>query len=170
MTITIDGNLGISSNGTTFLALNDNGYITQPGMPSFKVHVSGSPSVANGALIPWNVATYNSGNHYTLSTTASLSRFTAPVQGTYVFGGMVRHDLNSLYIHLQVQLNGVLNNNNGELPGLASTNNSVGFCAATFSYARYMYPGDYIQFIVNNATGAAATIHPQSYLFGYLAG
>lgn len=164
------GTLSAGVGSTYGTVIDANGKARAPYVPSFKVHVTNSPSVANAGLIPWNVATYNNGNHYTVSTTGSGSYFTAPVQGTYIFGGMVRHDTNSLYLHLQVYLNGIMNNNNGELPGLTSTNNSVGFCAITFAYARYMYPGDYIQFVVNNATGAAAPINPQTYMYGYLAG
>jgi hypothetical protein len=176
MPLVLDGSNGISSNGTNFnIRPTDtgvilNGIATMPSLPTFKVHVSGSPSIANSSLIPWNVATYNGGNHYTVSSTPSLSRFTAPVAGTYVFGGMVRMDINTTYIHLNPLLNGVINANNGELPGLTSTFNGTGFCAASFAYARYMQAGDYIQFHCNNPGVSPFTIHPQSYMYGYLAG
>jgi hypothetical protein len=176
MPLVLDGSNGISSNGTNFnIRPTDtgvvlNGLATNPLQPSFKVHCSGSPSVANSGLIPWNVATYNNGNHYTVSSTASASRFTAPVRGTYVFGGMVRMDINTTYIHLNVILNGVNNNNNGELPGLTSTFNGTGFCAAPFVYARFLEAGDFIQFWCNNPGISPFVINPQSFMYGYLVG
>lgn len=170
MALVLSGSNGISV-GTNYGIVQDaSGRVRLPYLPSFKVHVTGTPAIANGTQLPFNVATYNNGNHYTLSTTGANSFFTAPIQGTYVFGGMVRSDGGFVYLHLQTNLNGVLNNNNGELPGLISTYPSTGFTSITFSYARYMYPGDYIQFLLNNPTNGTNTINGQTHMFGYFAG
>jgi hypothetical protein len=83
MSLTLSGSNGISSNGVTFLSPNDNGYITQPGIPAFFVT---GPSAYTGyssgqKITHFQTLLFNNGNCYSLAN----SRFTAPIAGHYAF-------------------------------------------------------------------------------------
>jgi hypothetical protein len=86
MPLVLSGSQGISSNGVNYLAPNDSGYITQPGIPAFWAR--GSVDISrSGAATPVKLVCNvlingsNSGSHYNTTT----ARFTAPVAGYYQF-------------------------------------------------------------------------------------
>ena len=67
--------------GTTRLRIDNNGYVTTPSQPSFRITKTGGPFNTGGGTVVWNNVIHNTGSHYNTSN----GRFTAPVAGTYIF-------------------------------------------------------------------------------------
>lgn len=158
--------LVFGTTGTERMRIDSSGRVTTPAQPAFKAHASGA-TINNGDIMPLNTTSYNIGNCYNTSN----YRFTAPVAGVYLFGGMARIDGSWAYFHLMSYVNGVLNNQSSELPGLTSTPTTGGpaFAAGAIFYARYLNAGDYISFSMNSTSGPFY-LHQQTYLTGYLLG
>jgi hypothetical protein len=81
MTITIDGNLGISSNGVNYVTPNDSGYITQAGLPAFHYNTVSNVAQTSGSAIPIYLNAVTVSASYSTTT----GRFTAPITGQYLF-------------------------------------------------------------------------------------
>ncbi len=69
---------GNNNNATTKWTLSKEGYVTTPYMPAFDVS---RPGQTSGAHTGWNNVWVNRGNHFNQSS----GRFTAPVDGVYIF-------------------------------------------------------------------------------------
>jgi hypothetical protein len=94
MPLILSGSQGISSNGATYLAPNNAGYITQPGIPAFFVTgPSAYVSYGNAVKIThFQTAIFNNGGHYSLVN----SRFTAPIAGHYQFNTHHLHNVSQV--------------------------------------------------------------------------
>ena len=159
--------LSLRTSNVERMGIDASGRVTKPFQPRFKAHTVGTPSITNGSLWPLSTTTYNVGSGFNTGTFL----FTAPVAGYYVFGGMIRVNNAQSYVHLQSYVNGVVNNQSGELPGLETTGSAaVGFMATSFAYTRFLSASDTIGFLVNWQTGGGYGIEGQSHLFGYLEG
>ena len=70
-----------SLGGTTRLRIDNNGYITTPSQCSFRATKSGSSFNTGGGIVVWDQNQHNIGSNYNTSN----GRFTAPIDGTYIF-------------------------------------------------------------------------------------
>lgn len=157
--------LAIYNGSTKLWGITDTGWVVNPTRPCFFVTPSAdyTPGTSTEVLRA-DYALYNVGNMYDTST----YRFTAPMEGLYLFGGVYRKDANLSYIHWELHLNGsnVSSSTHG-LIGLNTTGYSA-FTAGSMSYQIILSAGDYIDFYVyNNSTTA---ISQQSYLHGVFLG
>jgi len=133
--------------------------------PTFKANLSAGTSVTQSSVMPFNVATINVGNCYDTSN----YRFTAPVSGNYMFGGMIRLDAELTYIHLIVRINGTNANDSGDLPALIGSGGSgAGFTAGGWTYMKQLTAGQYLDFLIHWQSGGPYSLHQQSYYYGYL--
>lgn len=161
--------VAIITGNTVRMNVDGNGRVTMPSQPAFKAHVltsGGTVSTANGSLIPLQYTSLNIGSCFNTSN----YRFTAPVAGTYIFGGELRIDVDQAYVHTLPFVNGSQSRQNDELPGLNSGNSGLGFTAGAFSYLRYLNTNDYIQFSIHWNSGGPYGVQSQTYVFGYLLG
>ena len=67
--------------GTTRLRIDNNGYVTTPTQCSFRATKSGGPFNTGGGIVVWDQNQHNIGSNYNTSN----GRFTAPIDGTYIF-------------------------------------------------------------------------------------
>lgn len=157
--------LAIYSDNTKLWGITEHGYVVNPNRPCFFVTPSANytPSGSN-EIFKANYALYNIGNMYDTST----YRFTAPMNGLYLFGGMYRKDANLSYVHWMVYLNGTsVSAITHGLIGLNTTGYS-GFTAGAMVYQLILSAGDYIDFYIYNPN--ASIINTQSYLHGVFLG
>ena len=157
--------LAIYNGSTKLWGINESGWVQQPNRPCFFVTPSGSYTPPSGNhVFQANYALYNVGNMYDTST----YRFTAPIEGLYLFGGMYRKDSNLNYIHWMVYLNGTeVSTSSHGLIGLNTTGYSS-FTAGAMTYQLLLNAGDYIDFYIYNVGTSA--ISGQSYLHGVFLG
>jgi hypothetical protein len=162
--------VGFWHSGAWRMLITNGGVVTTPFQPVFKAHLltgGGTVSVANGGIIPLSATSLNVGSCFNTSN----YRFTAPISGTYVFGGQLRFDQDQAYIHSMPFVNGAMSRQNDELPGLTGAGGSgQGFTAGVFSYLRYLNTNDYIQFGIYNSVGGSFNVQSQTFIFGYLQG
>lgn len=162
--------VGFWHSGAWRMLITNGGVVTTPFQPVFKAHLltgGGTVSVANGGIIPLSATSLNVGSCFNTSN----YRFTAPISGTYVFGGQLRFDQDQAYIHSMPFVNGAMSRQNDELPGLTGAGGSgQGFTAGVFSYLRYLNTNDYIQFGIYNNVGGSFNVQSQTFIFGYLQG
>lgn len=162
--------VGFWHSGAWRMLITNGGVVTTPFQPVFKAHLltgGGTVSVANGGIIPLSATSLNVNSCFNTSN----YRFTAPISGTYVFGGQLRIDQDQAYVHSMPFVNGAMSRQNDELPGLTGAGGSgQGFTAGVFSYLRYLNTNDYIQFGIYNAVGGSLNVQSQTFIFGYLHG
>ena len=143
---------GISTNGTTWALQPDNsGRVLTPNRPAFRAtsNNTNQPLVANTeAVVQYNVAETNIGNHYNTST----YRFTAPVSGFYHFSASILVTKGS-----STRIDIIFRKNtvawvSGEVQGLTTTNtNSL----VTNSMQGYLIAGDFVDVTTRiNDTGS----------------
>jgi len=159
------GQLAIYNGSTKLWGINESGWVQQPNRPCFFVTPTTDYTPPSGNhVFQANYALYNVGNMYDTST----YRFTAPIEGLYLFGGMYRKDANLSYIHWEVHINGTqVSTSTHGLIGLNTTGYS-GFTSGAMTYQLQLNAGDYIDFyIYNNST---SRINRQSYLHGVFLG
>jgi hypothetical protein len=160
--IAIDGTFDVGS----YLSVDSSGRVTMPNQPAFIAHTYVSTTITNGDKTPLPYTSLNIGNNFNTSTYI----FTAPVSGTYCFGGMLREDNSGTYIHFIPVVNGVTSRNYNELPALNSTETSTGFAAGTMSWMRYLSANDTIYFEAYSSLSGTYAINNQTHIFGYLIG
>jgi hypothetical protein len=106
MTITIDGNQGISSNGSTFTFIpDDNGFPLTPNRPACLAYRSVAQSflASTWTKINLDAVRYNTGGAFNVSN----GRFTAPVTGLYLYSYTIHFEIGtSEYFYSGIQLNG----------------------------------------------------------------
>lgn len=165
MALVLSGSQGISSNGTTFLAPNDSGYITQPGIPAFWANGGGNLAFSGGTVsskLTLGNALTNNGNHYN----TSLSRFTAPITARYwLFMSACPNTATQTGPALLLFRNGVL-----------VREVSIGYVGP--SYVNFSggavvqaNAGDFFEMFVSNYNSTTFTIElGRSYFMGYLIG
>ena len=69
------------TSGSERLRIDTNGFVTTPSQPSFRATKSGSSFNTGGGVVVWDQNQHNTGSNYNTSN----GRFTAPVNGTYIF-------------------------------------------------------------------------------------
>ena len=163
------GHLYLNTNNQTAngIIINSGGQVQMPSQPVFKAHMNAATLVNATAILPLDATSLNVGGCYNTTN----YRFTAPVSGSYFFGGMIRVNADNAYIHSLPVINGVANRQYDELPALTAAGGSgLGFTAGSWTFVRYLSAGDYIQFLVYWFSGGPYNIHPQTYTVGYLIG
>ena len=90
------------SGNPTRLRIDNNGYVTTPSQPSFRITKTGGPFNTSGGTVVWNNVIHNTGSHYNTSN----GRFTAPVAGTYIFHYYSIYQYNSSNDLWDFKLNG----------------------------------------------------------------
>ena len=78
------GDVYLGSANTTRMTIDASGRVTMPYQPAFYVRKSGGSGLSSGVQA-WNYTSLNVGSHFNLS----LGRFTAPINGKYLFGLML---------------------------------------------------------------------------------
>ena len=158
--------LAIYNGATKLWGINESGWVQNPNRPCFFVSVSSSytPPDEYPHLIRFDSALYNVGNMYDTTN----YRFTAPIDGLYLFGGMYRVNANMDYVHWFPYINGVMppSSTHG-LMGLNTTGYS-NFTSGTTTYQLVLSAGDYVDFYIHK-TGTSI-IQDQSYLHGVYLG
>ena len=82
-------NLNLTTNDTTRLTINTNGYVTKPAHPAFFVTMNGGDQTTAAAnILPFDTVVHNNGGHYKTSG-SNIYHFVCPVAGYYFFGGQV---------------------------------------------------------------------------------
>ena len=88
---------------TNAMTIDNSGYLTIPNQPSCSV--SRSSGQGSGS-IEWNYVNYNTGNHFSTTTT----RFTAPVAGKYLVNLFGMSNSSNTTMDIEVRINGNGNN------------------------------------------------------------
>jgi len=65
------------------VGVSSEGHVTKPSQPYFVARAGSSRNDVTNQVLVFDTAVRNNGNHYSTST----SKFTAPVEGAYIFGG-----------------------------------------------------------------------------------
>lgn len=91
---------------TKHMEITENGAITTPAQPAFRVGTSASSDITTQATIGYDVEYHDRANNFNTST----HRFTAPVQGVYQFSTYHWHKINTSGVtHLLLYVNGAVN-------------------------------------------------------------
>ena len=146
------------------------GSVTKPLQPSFQVRYPGTTALnagGSGIILVYNSAFHNVGNHYNTSN----GRFTAPVDGIYIFNAQVRVDgFGGNYSYLSLEhfsSTGVQQSNKGR--DLQDGNNST-YLNHLISQNVYLLANEYVQIRYQNNGDSSVNIDSDSYFSGYLLG
>ena len=116
------------------MTIDASGRVTMPNQPSFLARgVTGQPGV--GGVFVFNGTDYNRGNHYSTTT----GRFTAPVNGFYMFTCHVMSDGTDGRLMLRLFKNGT------HMSQGSSSSNSSQYQDSRIAFMMYMAAGDYAE-------------------------
>jgi hypothetical protein len=142
------------------MRINSAGIVTMPNQPAFSANKS-STGATNTTLV-FNQANVNVGSHYSEST----GRFTAPVDGQYMFTFYAMSD-SSTNMRVTIQINGAVYTGGEHLGGVGYTN-GVTYSQVEINTILTLSASDYVS-IFNNSGYSA--IHPDHNKFsGHLIG
>ena len=133
ITMTTGGGGAGTFNG---LNIDPNGRVTKPSQPSFLARgLAGQPGV--GGVFVFNGTDYNRGNCYSTSN----GRFTAPVNGFYMFTCHVMGDSTNNRLMLRLFKNGT------HMSQGSSSSNGSQYQDSRIAFMMYMAAGDYAEVI-----------------------
>jgi C1q domain-containing protein len=169
--------LSVMSGASTFLQISPTGLFRRNAMqPMFRAGVAGTAAVANYGTTGWIPITFSATNVNVGSCyNTTNSRFTAPVNGMYLFSATVYHTgaAAGFVIHGMFWVNGgsTTRRPGGPMHRLNSHGVAAGYSGDNESTEiMTLLAGDYVQFY-NNSNSATNTLTPQySHFEGYLLG
>ena len=114
--------------------MDTGGRVTMPNQPSFLARgITGQPAV--GSVFVFNGTDYNRGNHYSTSN----GRFTAPVDGFYMFTCHVMGDSTNNRLMIRLFKNGT------HMTQGSSSSNGSQYQDSRIAFMMYMASGDYAE-------------------------
>ena len=126
-----NGNFGA---GTERIRIDASGRVTTPSQPSFLARgITGQPSTGNAFV--FNGADYNRGNCYSTAN----GRFTAPVNGFYIFTCHIMSDSTDGRLMIRLFKNGT------HMSQGSSSSNSDQYQDSRIAFMMYMASGDYAE-------------------------
>ena len=84
------------------MSITKEGYVTKPGTPSFAAYRSQNDYTLNNSIFTFNAIRHNIGGHFSTST----HRFTAPVDGRYLFTFWAIYNTNVNNAYYTIRING----------------------------------------------------------------
>ena len=167
-----DDSMGFYTSGISNerMRIDSSGRVRKPLQPSFQVRYPGTTALnagGSGIILVYNSAFHNVGNHYNTSN----GRFTAPVDGIYIFHAQIRVDgFGGNYSYLSLEhfsSTGVQQSNKGR--DLQDGNNSS-YLNHLISQNVYLLANEYVQIRYQNNGDSSVNIDSDSYFSGYLLG
>jgi hypothetical protein len=135
--------------------IDSSGRVTLPYQPAFWAYTTNTSATFAATTIIFDASPTNRGSCYNTSN----GRFTAPVAGFYVFGGMLQNNSSSAYLEVEFRVNNAKQNDTQ----VAQIQNGQ---KAVMSAAYYLNANDYVTFYVFNGT----VVGDYTSAWGYLVG
>jgi hypothetical protein len=135
--------------------IDSSGRFTLPYQPAFWAYTTNSSATFAATTIIFDSSPTNRGSCYNTSN----GRFTAPVAGFYVFGGMLQNNSSSAYLEVEFRVNNAKQNDT-QVAQIQSGQKAV------MSAAYYLNANDYVTFYVFNGT----VLGDYTSAWGYLVG
>jgi hypothetical protein len=161
--------LTLQSAGTTAITADTSQYVTMPNQPSFMAGFSttGSLSLADNTLIPFNNKTTGSCYDVSGSFNTTTSRFTAPVTGVYLLQVSVTSATSGGY-SVKLKKNGTdISNGADSIAGFMQNDGTSGITMITTVQVQ-LSSSDYIEAFTRN--GAYTVTKNHSWMLGRLLG
>ena len=159
------------SDGNAIFVIDNGGRTTLPKQPSFQVRMAQTNGVNGGngpVVLNYSGSTFhNVGSHFNTSN----GRFTAPVDGIYVFHANIRVDgFTGNYSYLTLQhfsSTGVAQASKGRD---LQHGNSANYINHNISQNVYLLANEYVRLVYENNGDSSINIDSDSYFSGYLLG
>jgi hypothetical protein len=162
--VTSGGAMYFTAGGSTErMRIDSSGRVTMPYQPAFRAKINNSNYVAStNSIMPFSVAEVNVGGHFNTST----YRFTAPINGTYMFYAVVytRVD-NSQDAYPRLKVNGTSKAYayNAHVTGITGRQDIT----CTLPYMATLNAGDYVELFMQG-TGYSYNGSEETCFSGYL--
>jgi hypothetical protein len=149
------GPMVFGTNNTERMRIDSSGRVTLPYQPAFWAYTTNTSATFAATTIIFDASPTNRGSCYNTSN----GRFTAPVAGFYVFGGMLQNNSSSAYLEVEFRVNNAKQNDT-QVAQIQSGQKAV------MSAAYYLNANDYVTFYVFNGT----VVGDYTSAWGYLVG
>jgi len=158
-----------STNGSERVRINSSGYVTTVFQPSFMVGFSssGSVSLADNTLIPFDNKTTGACYDVSGSFNTSTNRFTAPVTGVYLFQVNIASSTAGGF-SVQLKKNGSTITNGADTIAGFTQNTGVSAITMITTIQVQLNANDYIEAFTRN--GAYSVFKNHSWMLGRLLG
>ena len=127
------------------MRLHADGYVTKPRQPSFAAYRAQNDYTLNNSIFTFNATKHNVGGHFSTST----HRFTAPVDGRYLFNFWAIYVSNVTNAYYTIRINGSAGN--GMYTHMTKQNSSWNHVSS--SYIFDLNQNDYVDMFSNSNVG-----------------